>query len=71
MNYRSKEWFILLVALAGSIKVIAASFGYHLTDEELDAYLNVIGFIVTVGGIIYKTTSYNKLKDSLTKKKQP
>jgi hypothetical protein len=66
-NYKSTEWFILLVALAGYIKIIAAQFGYHIPDEAVDATLNIVGVIVTLGGIVYKTHLYDKIKEVFTK----
>lgn len=50
-DYRTKDWFILLLALSGAIKIFLATFGFDLPQEQLDAGLNLAGIVVVVVGI--------------------
>ncbi|MFK7678844.1 phage holin [Bacillus sp. Wb] len=56
----NKDHLILIGGFLGALKVLLASFGIDIiTQEQIDAIVNVIGFVLT-GYAIWKNTHVTK-----------
>lgn len=64
-DYRTKDWFILLLALSGAVKLLLASFGIDLAQEQIDAALNFIAIVVVIVGVIRNQYLTKKEKKQL------
>lgn len=64
-DYRTKDWFILLLALSGAVKLLLASFGIDLAQEQIDATLNFIAIVVVIVGVIRNQYLTKKEKKQL------
>ncbi|WP_035319894.1 phage holin [Priestia flexa] len=55
-----KDYLILIGGFLGAAKVLLASFGYDIiTQEQIDAIVNIVGFGLT-GYAIWKNTHVSK-----------
>lgn len=51
-DYRTKDWFILLLAFSGALKLfLSVVFGIELAQEQFDATSNFVAIIVVIVGI--------------------
>lgn len=69
-DYRTKDWFILLLAFSGALKLLLASFGIDLAQEQVDAVLNFVAIVVVVVGIARNKYITNKEKKQVALLKQ-
>lgn len=69
-DYRTKDWFILLLAFSGALKLLLASFGIELAQEQIDAVLNFVAIVVVIVGIARNKYVTNKEKKQVALLKQ-
>lgn len=70
-DYRTKDWFILLLAFSGALKLfLAVVFGIELPQEQFDATSNFIAVIVVIVGIARNKYVTNKEKKQVALLKQ-
>lgn len=55
----TKDWFILLLAFAGGLKLFLSAFGIELPQAAIDGALDMIGAVVMFWGI-WKNTHVSK-----------
>lgn len=62
-DYKAKDWFILMAAFAGVLKIfLSVWFNIEVTQEKIDALINLVAFIVIL--VVIPANTY------VTKKRQ-
>lgn len=64
-DYRTKDWFILLLAFSGALKLALATFGVELAQEQIDAILNLSAIVVVIVGVVRNKYITKKEKKQL------
>lgn len=63
IDYKAKDWFILMAAFAGVLKIfLSVWFNIEVTQEKIDALINLVAFIVIL--VVIPANTY------VTKKRQ-